>query len=75
MVVDDGHEQDAVVEEDLGDLGVGEVGADVDVLGVHVVADGLAAAGARFSSALSSERGTKPACLSSSEVAGEQRGR
>ena len=44
-VVDDGHDEDAVVQEDLGDLGVGEVGADVDVLGVQVLADGLVAAG------------------------------
>jgi GNAT superfamily N-acetyltransferase len=40
-VLDDRDEKDAVVEEDLGDLGVGEVGADVDVLGVHPVAHGL----------------------------------
>jgi hypothetical protein len=38
-----------VVKEDLGDLSVGEVGADVDVLGVHPVAHGLAfAAGSQF---------------------------
>ena len=63
-VVDDRDEQHAVVEEGLGDLGVGEVGADVDVLGVHVLPDGLARHAARFSSAVSSERGTKPAAVS-----------
>ena len=34
-----GHDQHAVVQEDLGHLGVGEVGRDVDVLGVQVLAD------------------------------------
>jgi len=43
-VVDDGHDEHAVVEEDLGDLQIGEVGADLDVLGVHVLPDRLGAA-------------------------------
>ena len=73
-VVDDRDDQHAVVEEDLGDLGVGEVGADVDVLGVHVLADGLDRGSAsRFSSASSSERRRNAAPLELVEVAGEQR--
>ena len=72
-VVDDRDDQHAVVEEDLGDLGVGEVGADVDVLGVHVLADGLDAAASRFSSVSSSERRRKPGALELVEVAREQR--
>ena len=64
--VDDRDEQHAVVEEDLGDLGVGEVGGRRRRARCSCsrgrVRGGSAA---RFSSALSSERGTKPACLSS----------
>jgi hypothetical protein len=36
-----GHQQHAVVQEDLGDAEVGEVLIDVDVLRVHVAADRL----------------------------------
>ena len=34
----------AVMQEDLGELGVGEVLVDVDVLDVHVLADGVGCA-------------------------------
>ena len=43
-VVDDGDDEHPVMEEDLGDLGVREVGSDVDVLGVHVPPDQFDAA-------------------------------
>ena len=59
--VDDRDDEHAVVQEDLGELGVGEVLVHIDVLGVHVLADRFVDAAARFSSATSSERGTKPA--------------
>ena len=39
--VNDRDDQHAVMQEDLRYLGVGEVLADVDVLGVHVLADRL----------------------------------
>ena len=42
--VDDRDDQDSVVQEDLGDLGVGVVRADVDVIAVHVLLDALGAA-------------------------------
>jgi hypothetical protein len=47
-VVDDGDDQDAVVKEDLGELGVGVVGADVDVFAVDVLSEALAAAAGAF---------------------------
>ena len=61
------------MEEDLGDLDVGEVGPDVDVLGVHVVRDRFV--GSRRASRARVEGARDEAgVLELSEVAGEQRG-
>ena len=70
--VDDRDDQDAVVEEDLGELGVRVVGADVDVLAVHVLLDALAAAGVALFEGLVEGAAQEGGALELVEVAGEQ---
>ena len=73
-VVDDRDDEHPVVQERLGDLRVGEVGAHLDALGVHVLGDRIVATGGTLL-----ERGLqgtrdKARVLELGEVAGEQRG-
>jgi hypothetical protein len=67
-----GDDEHAVVEERLGELGVREVGADVDVLGVHVVADRLVAAARSFLDRIVERARHEAGVLELLEVAGEE---
>ena len=69
-VVDDRDDEHAVVQEDLGDLHVGVVRVDVDVLGVHVLPDRLDPAGLALLERLVERARRKPASLSCSRYPG-----
>jgi anti-sigma factor RsiW len=62
-----------VVEECPSELGVREVRADVDVLGVHVVPDGLAAAAGSLLEGVVERALNKAGVFELFEVAGEER--
>jgi hypothetical protein len=63
----------AVMQEDLGELGVGEVLADVDVLRVHVLADGFAGAGRALLQRRVERPWDEPRVPECPQVPGEQR--
>src|SRR5687767_10905340 len=74
VVLGDGDDQDAMVDEDLGQLDVGEVGWDVDVLGVHVLGDRLHAAGLSLLEHGVDRLRDEGRVLEAAEVAGKQGG-
>jgi hypothetical protein len=69
----DGHDEDAMMEEDLGECYVREVLFDGDVFRVHVLGNRLIAAGSALFERLVEQPRDEGGVMKLSDVAGEQR--